>query len=123
MKRNSKNQDAARVRSLDFSAVWNLLRGFCLLPLLYGCAPSAKFTKLRVSNYRGTTLSEYTARGAIYPVEGGYRIIAVERESGTPHRVLSRYPDGWQVTVLGPRVTHWRTEKPDWLVEREAKTE
>ena len=88
-----------------------------------GCARSEKFTKLRVTDYRGATLAEYTARGAIRPVEGGYRINAVERESGAPFRILSKYPDGWKTTVLGPRVSHWRGEKPAWLAEREADEE
>ena len=88
-----------------------------------GCARSEKYTKLRVTDYRGATISEYTARGGIRPVEGGYRINAVERESGPPYRMLSKYPDGWKTTVLGPRISHWRAEKPDWLAEREADEE
>lgn len=93
------------------------------LSLLSGCASSEKFTKLRVTDYRGGTLAEYTARGPIRSVEGGYAITAVERTSGAPHRILSKYPEGWKTTVLGPRIYHWIAEKPAWLEEREAVEE
>jgi hypothetical protein len=96
-----------------------LALGLCLVFLLPACAPSEKFTRLRVSDYRGETLAEYTARGGIRPVEGGYRIMAVERISGHPYPTLSKYPLGWHAVVLGPRVSHWRVEKPAWLAERE----
>jgi hypothetical protein len=76
---------------------------------------SAKFTALRVSTYRGETLSEYVARGPVQKVEGGFKIHAVERRSAPPYAQRSRYPYGWDTTVLGPRIHRWETEKPDWL--------
>jgi hypothetical protein len=96
-----------------------LVSGTILLP---GCAlrqTSSKFTALRASTYRGETLAEYIARGPIRPVEGGYRIHAVERRSGAPFSQLTKYPYGWDTTVLGPRIHHWRTTKPAWLAEWE----
>lgn len=102
----------------------NLTTLIATLALLAGCASkstSPDFTALRVSNYRGETIAEYTARGPIKSVEGGYEIHAVERWSPGPHRVHSKYPYGWDTTVLGPRIQHWPTVKPAWLDEREER--
>ncbi len=94
----------------------------CSALLLPGCASpttSTKYTAIRVSTYRGETLAEYVARGPISPVEGGYRIHAVERRSGAPFSQLSKYPYGWDTTVIGPRIHYWRVWKPGWLAEWE----
>ena len=91
-----------------------------LLPLLAalvltaGCA-SSHYTKLSVTNHRGEVLSEWVARGYIHRCEQGYRITAIERLSGPPHPILSKYPDGWRTTVTGPHILHWRCGKPFWL--------
>ena len=99
-----------------------LLLTICGALLLPGCSSrqtSAKFTAIRASTYRGETLAEYVARGPIHPVEGGYQIHAVERRSGAAYSTITKYPLGWDTTVLGPRIHHWRTTKPDWLAEWE----
>lgn len=95
-----------------------LLLAACAALVLPGCASrqtSAKYTGLRVSTYRGETIAEYVARGPIFPVEGGYQIHAVERWSAGPHPHHSKFPYGWDTTVIGPRIHHWRTSKPVWL--------
>ena len=96
------------------------MKFFRLLPLLAalvftaGCA-SERFTKLRVTNHRGEVLAEWVARGYVLRSEQGDRITAVERLSGPPHPILSRYPDGWHTTVTGPHILRWRSGKPFWL--------
>jgi hypothetical protein len=49
-------------------------------------------------------------------VETSYRITAVERLTG-PYMVLSKYPDGWKTTVIGPHIARWPCGKPLWLHE------
>ena len=95
-----------------------LLLLLAALTLSAGCG-SGRYTKLRVTNHRGEILAEWVARGCILPSEQGYRITAVERLSGPPHPVLSRYPDGWHTSVTGPHILHWRCGKPLWLYELE----
>jgi hypothetical protein len=90
-----------------------------LLPACGSRQTSSKFTAIRVSTYRGETLSEYVARGPIQRADGGYKIHAVERRSGAPYVQHSRYPYGWDTTVIGPRIHRWPTEKPDWLAQWE----
>ena len=102
------------------------MKFFRLLPLLAalvftaGCTSghsdhSGHYTKLRVTNHRGEVLAEWVARGYVLRSEQGYRITAVERLSGPPHPILSRYPDGWHTTVTGPHILRWRSGKPFWL--------
>ena len=83
---------------------------------LNGCAT---YTKLRVTDRRGGLIADWVARGHIHRTEFGYRVTAVERESGPPYPTLSKYPDGWRTTVTGPNIVHWRCAKPLWLYDRE----
>ena len=86
------------------------------LALLPGCAG---YTKFRATNFRGETIAEWTGRGFYYPVSGGYRITAVERISGPPYMLVSRYPNGRPTTITGVHILRWRTNKPAWLYELE----
>ena len=95
-----------------------LLLLLAALVLMAGCG-SGHFTKLRVTNHRGEILAEWVARGVVLPTDRGYRITAVERLSGEPHPILSKYPDGWHTTVTGPHILHWQCGKPFWLYELE----
>ena len=95
-----------------------LLLLLAALVLTAGCA-SRRYTKLRVTNQRGEILAEWVARSYILPTDRGYRITAVERLSGAPHPILSKYPDGWHTTVTGPHIEHWRCGQPYWLYELE----
>lgn len=95
-----------------------LLLLLAALVLTSGCA-SHRYTKLRVTNHRGETISEWVARGSVQRSPQGYRITAVERLSGPPHPILSKYPDGWHTSVTGPHILHWRCGKPFWLYELE----
>ena len=101
----------AKFRRMKFPRLLLLL---AVLVLTAGCA-SRRYTKLRVTNPRGEILAEWVARGYILRSEQGYRITAVERLSGEPHPILSKYPDGWHTTVTGPHILHWRCGKPFWL--------
>ncbi len=88
-----------------------------LLTLLAGCQNS--FTKFEVTNHRDQFIAEWVARGSVIPIERGYRITAIERRSGPPYSTLTRYPDGWRTTVVGPHIRRWSCPKPAWLAERE----
>jgi hypothetical protein len=90
-----------------------LLAPLSALALLAGCETT--YTKLRVTNYRDEVISEWVARGPIWPIERGYRITAVERISGPPDATRTTYPDGWRTTVVGPHIRHWHCAEPDWL--------
>jgi hypothetical protein len=100
--------------------VLRFLAPLAALMLLAGCQTSSTiFTKLRVTNYRDEVISEWVARGPIFPIERGYRITAVERISGPPYSMLNTYPDGWRTTVVGPHIRLWRCSEPAWLAEFE----
>jgi hypothetical protein len=96
-----------------------LLLPLAALVLTAGCAPSGRYTKLRVTNQRGQVEAEWVARGSIHRTDQGYRITAVERLSGPPYRMLSKYPDGWRTTVTGPHILHWSCGEPYWLYDLE----
>jgi hypothetical protein len=110
---------AAIVRAVRFSRLLTLC---AFLFLLCGCqvspwGSSESYTKLRVTDYRGRLIAEWVAVGAVHPVDGGYRIRAVERLSGPPYMVLSKFPDTWKTTVAGPNIARWRCGKPLWLYQ------
>ncbi len=86
------------------------------LAFLPGCLG---YTKFRSTNLRGEMIAEWTSRGLFYPVSGGYRITAVERISGPPHMLESRYPNGLRTTVTGAHIERWHTNKPLWIYELE----
>ena len=88
---------------------------FMALLSLVGC--QSNYTRLAVTNPRGERIADWVAVGPIIPLERGYRIKAVERLSGPPHPILTRYPDGWRTTVVGPNIHHWRCPAPAWLYE------
>ena len=96
-----------------------LPRIFLLLLAVLALNGCATYTKLRVTDRRGGLISEWVARGHIHRTEFGYRVNAVERVSGPPYSILSKYPDGWRTTVTGPNIDHWRCAKPLWLYDRE----
>ena len=108
----------AKLRCMKFPRLLLLLAA---LVFTAGCVSghSGRYTKLRVTNHRGEILAEWVARGYILRSEQGYRITAVERLSGEPHPILSKYPDGWHTTVTGPHILHWRCGQPFWLYELE----
>ena len=110
---------AAIVRRVRFS---RLLTACALLLFLCGCQSysvfgNPRYTKLRATDYRGRLIADWVAVGWVRNVEGGYRITAVERLTGPPHMVLSKYPDGWKTTVVGPHIARWPCGKPLWLYQ------
>jgi hypothetical protein len=95
-----------------------------VLILAAGCAgdqTSRHFTRLRVTDQRGHLIAEWVARGRLHPAEHGYRINAVERLSGPPYAIFTRYPDGWRTTVTGPHILRVKCGEPYWLYEKEAR--
>ncbi len=102
--------DSRRMRAL-----WLAIGTALLLPGCSSPQTSNQYTAVRVSTYRGEIIAEYIARGSVVPVEGGVKIHAVERRSGPPFSQVSRYPYGWDTTVVGPRIHHWPTRQPSWL--------
>jgi hypothetical protein len=94
----------------------NLIRfawPLAMLTLLAGC--QSAYTRLRVTNPRGELIADWVAVGRIVRTDQGYRITAVERISGPPYSIRSRYPDGWRTTAVGPNISHWRCPAPEWL--------
>lgn len=96
-----------------------------LLPLVFaaGCAATPKcppssaprYYKVTSTDLGGRLVAEWTAEGTVWKYENGYRINAVERLSGPPLMVYSRYPHGRRTVVTGPAVTITRTRQPAWL--------
>ncbi len=100
------------------------LLALAALALLAGCETGhheTKYTKLRVTDEHDNLIAEWVAKGYLLRVDKGYRITAVERLSGPPHPILSKYPDGWRTTVTGPHILRWRCGEPYWLYERDFK--
>lgn len=111
-----------RVRFATFRPVnpFRLVLLLAAVALVTGCAGREDFTRIRATNHRDQVIAEWTARGRVVPLErGGYRITAVERRSGPPDAVETRYPDGWQTTVQGAHIWRWECPKPAWLAELE----
>lgn len=96
-----------------------------LLTLVFaaGCAatprraPSSapRYYKVTSTDLRGQLVAAWTAEGTVWKYEGGYRFNAVERTSGPPLMVYSRYAHGRRTVVTGPAVTITRTGQPAWL--------
>ena len=82
-----------------------------------GCQTTKRYTKFRVTNYRGELVADWTAEGSIRKVDNGYRIKAIERTSAPPHSETTRYPNGWITTVDGPHIVRWECGKPFWLYQ------
>jgi hypothetical protein len=88
------------------------------LPFLTGCDT---YTQLRVTNPRGELIANWVAHGWAWPVEGGYRITAVERTNGSPYSRTTRYPDGWRTTVVGPYIHKSECARPAWMDQTDDK--
>ena len=101
-----------------------------LLPILAlalvfsGCAymntpftRSRMYRKVHVTDLQGHLIADWIAEGYVWSYAPGYRFRAVERRSGGPIPVVSRYPNGRDVKVVGPVVVVMPCEKPQWLTE------
>jgi hypothetical protein len=91
-----------------------------ILPLLVflclaGCQTTAKYTKFRVTNYRGELVADWIAEGSFRKVDKGYQIKAIERTSGPPFSRTIHYPNGWRTVIDGPHIVYWQCGKPFWL--------
>lgn len=115
-----------RIDTRGTGSTWGVLTSRFAWPLaaatlLAGCLSThPRYTRLRVTNPRGELIADWVAVGPITRVENGYRTTAVERTSGPPYSTLTRYPDGWPTTAVGPNISHWHCPAPDWLQEFES---
>jgi hypothetical protein len=82
-----------------------------------GCETSRRYTKFRVTNYRGELVADWIAEGNYRKVDNGFRIKAIERTSGPPHSLTTRYPNGWNTHIEGPHIVYWQCGKPWWLYQ------
>ena len=82
---------------------------------------NARYTKFRVTNYRGELVADWIAEGRFRKVDNGFRIKAVERTSAPPFVQHMRYPNGWNTTVDGPHIVYWNCGKPLWLYELDGR--
>lgn len=101
------------------------MKYFLLLALafLVGCENTAhrrdsdgrRYTMLTVTDPTGDLISEWIAEGYVKRFDQGYTIHAVQRRSGQPYPVESRYPNGRTASVVGPNIILEDIEKPAWL--------
>ena len=73
------------------------------------------YRKVVVTDLEGTLISSWIAEGPVWSYAPGYRFRAMERLSGGPIPVKTRYPNGWNVKVNGPNIVVMPCEKPQWL--------
>jgi hypothetical protein len=103
-------------RPASFRAV-KFLPFLAAVVLLAGC--QTPYTKFTVTDFQGKRIATWVAEGHYSHIElgSGYRIRAVERVSGEPNPVISRYPNGWKTIVTGPNIIREEIAKPEWLQE------
>jgi hypothetical protein len=116
---------ADSVRAVTFR--W--LLPLCATALLVtGCASSytenvftrnRPYRKVRVTDLQGFLIADWVAEGHVWSHSPGYRFTAVERRTGGPYPVLSKYPQGRKVVVTGPNIVVMPCGKPQWLYELE----
>lgn len=96
------------------------------LTLLPGCAVSYTnnlftrnrvYRKVRITDPQGVLLADWIAEGRVRKKGEGFRFKAVQRLSGPPYSVLSKYPQGRNVYVDGPNIVVMPCGKPVWLYE------
>ena len=77
------------------------------------------YRKVRITDLQGHLIADWVAEGRVWSYGKGYRFNAVERRTGGPYPVLSKYPQGRKVIVDGPNIAVMPTGKPLWLYEIE----
>jgi hypothetical protein len=77
------------------------------------------YRKVRVTDLQGHLIADWVAEGRVWRYGKGYRFNAVERLSGGPYPVLSKYPQGRKVVIDGPNIVVMPTGQPLWLYEIE----
>lgn len=90
------------------------------LALLAGCeatSPDGKirYTRLSVTDPSGDRIAEWIAEGRVKKTEQGYDIQAIERRSGPPFPLTTRYPNRRPASVVGTHIILEEIDKPDWL--------
>lgn len=86
--------------------------------ILTGCQT---YTRLSVTDLEGDRVADWVAEGSVKKVEQGYAIKAVERRSGPPNEVVTKYPNGRHTTVVGANIILQPVDKPAWLAELDAE--
>ena len=104
-----------------------LLRFFILLTLvltLNGCVTTRRsnfltrnnvYRNIRVTDFQGHLVADWIAEGRVWRYGQGYRFRAMERLSGGPIPVRSRYPYGRKVIINGTNIVVSPCDKPEWL--------
>jgi hypothetical protein len=78
------------------------------------------YRKVRVTDLHGVLIADWVAEGRVWSYGKAFRFNAVERRTGGPYPVLSKYPQGRKVIVDGPNIVVFPTGKPLWLYEIES---
>ncbi len=86
-----------------------------------GC--QTHYNKFTVTDSQGHRVATWVSEGHVSRVETGYKIRAIERLSGPPYEVETRYPNGWKTTVVGPNIVREEVPKPEWLMELDGEIE
>lgn len=68
-----------------------------------------------MTDLQGYLVADWIAEGVVWRHAPGYRFKAVERRSGGPIPIVSRYPNGRRVIVTGPNISVMPCDKPEWL--------
>jgi hypothetical protein len=108
-----------------------LLRLFILLTLvltLSGCVTTRRsnfitrhnvYRTVRLTDYQGHLVADWLAEGWVWRYGTGYRFLAMERLSGGPYPMRTRYEYGRKVIINGPNIVVTPCEKPEWLRARD----
>jgi hypothetical protein len=73
------------------------------------------YRRVHITDFQGYLVADWIAEGPVWSYSPGYRFRAVERRSGGPIPVVSRYPNGHNVKVSGENIAIMPCEKPLWL--------
>src|SRR4030095_1578256 len=70
------------------------------------------YRKVLVTDLHGVLIADWVAEGRVWSYGKAFRFNAVERLTGGPYPVLSKYPQGRKVIVDGPNIVVFPTGKP-----------
>lgn len=75
------------------------------------------YRHVEVSDLEGKFIASYISEGYVDRTETGFKFKCIERTSGEPYPVTTRYPNGKPTNISGPNIIVSPTVKPDWLAE------
>ena len=94
-----------------------LLLAFALLAGCESTSPDGKtkYTRIVATDPSGDRIAEWIAEGRVKKTDQGYDIQAVERKSGQPFPISTRFPNRRAATVVGTHIVLEEIDKPAWL--------